>query len=97
MVKCKKCGKETDNLKYCSRQCSIIYLNAFNKKHKVGAYFNPVIKKENAIKGNITNKKNKTGFWNPELHKKNGKKTSKILKLKSDIVNKINFANVLCT
>jgi len=41
-------------------------MHKYFKKYEIDAFHNSIMRRENAKKANITNKRNKTGFWNPK-------------------------------
>lgn len=79
---CKVCKKEFEyyvsknpNRKFCSHNCMFKYF----KKHKIGI-LNPENRmndrKIGGLRAAITNKKNKTGFWDPKIQSMGGKKAA---------------------
>ena len=73
--KCEYCNKELTKkqTKFCSRSCNSHINGCVGGKSSNNAFHNKEIQRNNAIKANITNKKNKTGFWNPYVGRKGGK------------------------
>lgn len=76
-IKCKQCGKLNNNMKYCSNDCKYTYW----KQHKIG--FSSLISLEKSHK---TNKRNRTGVYDPKIQSKGGLIGVK----KSHIINKAN-------
>jgi len=75
---CKECERYTYNNSFCSNKCKHKYF----KKNKIGAFFNPEIRKAGLIKSHITCKKRKVGYvgLSTDERSKAGKKGAKILK-----------------
>lgn len=77
MKKCLNCKKLHNNLKFCSNKCCLNYC----KKNKIGAFYNPELRKKSCSKGGVNaqatlKRLQLSAFYDPKIKKENARKAA---------------------
>lgn len=82
---CLYCGKETTNQSYCSNRCTgfakghiggkacVKTSHETNKRNHTGFCWDKKLQEKGRVKGIETNRKNRTGFFDPKIQSQGGK------------------------